>query len=245
MSIYLALGRRQLGKTTLVYSMARKCPARLILDPRGLIHSDGLRVSRLEDLELMMDRMSVTASTKKDALSEIIVTPDTNVQTMFDQCARHVKAWAQDFQHAPRATHRLMFVVDEARFFDLRESAAFEYVLRAAPPDLVNIAITAHRPVDIPTDIRAISDHWLMFRCTQEHDLKVIGERTTETVRDAVARLNPHEFIDWDDATATARPFKNPAAWYLPLRSTNAPEMTDPDILPAAEVGKVDKPKLF
>lgn len=239
--IYLALGRRQLGKTTLVYFMARKCPARIILDPRALIHSDGLRVSRIEDLDAAVDAIA----DESNPLHEVLITPDSNVQTMFDQASRHVKAWAQDFQHAPRSKRRLMFVIDEARFFDLRASPAFEYVLRAAPPDLVNVAITAHRPADIPTDIRAISDHWLMFRCTQEHDLKVIEERCTEQVRGQVAKLNPHEFIDWDDATATAHAFRNPAAWYVPLRSPGASEQVDLDILPPTDPGVVDKARLF
>jgi hypothetical protein len=239
--IYLALGRRQLGKTTLVYSMARKCPARIILDPRALIHSQGIRVSRMDDLDRTMEIMAEQPTT----ISEVIVTPDSNVQTMFDHCARYVKAWAQDFQHAPRATHRLMFIVDEARFFDLRASPAFEYVLRAAPPDLINVAITAHRPSDIPTDIRAISDHWLMFRCTQEHDLKVIGERCTEAVRNQVETLNPHEFIDWDDATATARAYKNPSAWYIPLRAPGAAETADLDVLPPSDPNSLDKSRLF
>lgn len=238
--IYLALGRRQLGKTTLVYSMARKCPARIVLDPRGLIHSDGLRVSRIAELDSAVEAIA----DERDPLSEVLITPDSNPQSMFDQASRHVKSWAQDFQHAPRATRRLMFVVDEARFFDLRESSAFEYVLRAAPPDLIHVAITAHRPTDIPTDIRAISDHWLMFRCTQEHDLKVIEERCTEAVRNSVAKLNPHEFIDWDDATATAKPYRNPAAWYVPLQSSG-PAQSDADMLPASDTDTVDMPRLF
>jgi len=239
--IYLALGRRQLGKTTLVYSMARKCPARIILDPRALIHSDGLRVSNARDLSAAVDAII----DERNSLQEVLITPDSNVQSMFNQASQHVKDWAIDFQHAPRATRRMMFVIDEARFFDLRESAAFEYVLRAAPPDLVNVAITAHRPADIPTDIRAISDHWLMFRCTQEHDLKVIGERCTDAVRNHVEKLNPHEFIDWDDATATAKAYRNPAAWYIPLRSPNAPDRLDLDILPPTDKDTLDTSRLF
>jgi hypothetical protein len=237
--IYLALGRRQLGKTTLAYSMALKCPARVILDPRALIHSSGVRVHSTQTLDFAIDQLA------DGTIAEILVTPDENVQALFDHTAQHVKRWAQDFQHQSRTSRRLMLLVDEARFFDLRASSAFEYVLRAAPPDLVNVMITAHRPADIPTDIRAISDHWLLFRCTQEHDLKVIGDRCGEHVREKVSRLLPHQFIDWDDATATSHVYTNPLRWYVPLRSKNAPSSEESEILPDPDPIVVDKTRLF
>lgn len=243
--IYLVLGRRQLGKTTLAYSMARKCPRRLIFDPRGQIHSDGLRVSDRALLAGAMDDMA----DPKDPIKEILVTPDQDVQGMFDACAREVKAWADDFAHAPRSARRLMFLIDEARLVKLLDSAAFEYVMRAAPPDLIQVAITAHRPADIPTDVRAISDHWLLFRCTQEHDLKVIRERCTESVCNQVAQLAPHQFIHWDDATAKAFAHREPGAWFVPLRSSAAPDGPGTPMLPeTAELpanAQLDTARLF
>lgn len=231
--MYLLLGRRRLGKTTLAYSMARKCPRRIIFDPRGQIFSEGLRVSTPGLLSEAIGDMS----DDKDPLTEIIVTPDHDVQAMFDQCAGHVKDWAKDYANASPRTSGLMFLIDEVRFVKLLDSPNFEYVMRAAPPELINIAITGHRPADIVTDVRAISDVWLMFRCTQEHDLKVIKERCGEYVATKVAALQPHEFIKWDDATATASEFKNPKAWYVPLR-LHPPAVTDDDedeVLPSGE----------
>ena len=226
--IYLCIGRRQLGKTTLAYSMARKCPARIIFDPRGLVASDGLRVQQTKDLDLAIDALA------ERRIEEIVITPDTNVQQMFNATAIHVKSWSQEFEHADRKQRALMFLIDEARFVDLHDSPGFEYIARAVPPDLVHIVLTAHRPIDIPTDVRAISDHWLMFRCTQEHDLKCIADRAGERVRAEVQALNPHEFIDWDDATATWKAYKDPSRWYVPLKS-QAKLGADPEFLPANE----------
>lgn len=235
--IYLFLGRRKLGKTTLALSMARKCPYRVLLDPRGLIHSGAPRVATADGVALAFDQM---VSAEDQHVTEVLVTPEHNVQDTFDYTAREVKAWSKQFEDPQ---HRLMFVVDEARFFDLIDSQAFEYVMRAASPELVHIAITAHRPVDIPTDVRAISDHWLLFRCTQEHDLKVISERCGDPVAERVSRLNPHEFVHWDDAVGTFAVFTDPTAWYVPL--SQKPLKEPPNLMPDGGTMPLDKRTLF
>lgn len=244
--MYLAIGRRRLGKTTLAYSMAKKCPYRVIFDPRGQIHSEGVRVHSPAALA----EVSPDMTHPKDPLTEIVVTPDANPQAMFDACAALVKDWGRDFQHKPPSTHRLMFLIDEVRFIDPMRSAAFEYVMRATPPDLIHVVITGHRPSDIKTDVRAISDHWLMFRCTQEHDLKVIRERCGDRVARHVSQLKPHQFIHWDDGATTAYSHVNPAAWFVPLRTSPPTADSDDDsMLPAAEpghpTGDVDSHRLF
>jgi len=239
--IYLYLGRRKLGKTTLALSMARKCPYRVMLDPRGLIHSGAPRVSDVDGVASAFDAMSNDDEHDETRrVREVLVTPEHDVQLVFDYTSREVKQWSKDW-HDPE--HRLMYVVDEARFFDLLDSPAFEYVMRAAPPELIHIAITAHRPVDIPTDVRAISDHWMLFRCTQEHDLKVIEERCGWAVRQEVSQLNPHEFVHWDDAIGTYRVYRDPAAWYVPLSVRSMPD--PPDLLPIGGSKPVDTETLF
>lgn len=249
--IALAIGRRLLGKTTLVYSMAIKCPYRVILDPRKLIHAGGVRVRSGDALDRAFDLMAdgtlvigngqIAPDGKGVPVNEILITPDQDVQAMFDAASQHVKQWSIEYEKA--IDRRLMFVVDEARFFELMKSPAFEYLLRAAPPDLIYIAITGHQPKDIPTAIRAIADHWLLFRITQEHDLAVIKERCGEDVAKAVAALKPHEFVDWDDAIGTARAFREPKAWYVALSQDDRKPV---EILPETGAdNRLDRERLF
>lgn len=230
--LYLDLGRRELGKTTLAYYLAQKCPYRVIFDPRGMIaiQGTGVRVTSIEGLKGIADQMD----DPKAPLTEIIVTPRTDVQATFDACARLVESWAQDY---PNKAHAIMFVVDEARFVNLQESAAFGWILRAAPRDLCHVIITAHRPADIPTDVRAIADHWLLFRFAQEHDLKVIGERCGTKVAGEVSRLKPYQYVHWDDGVGKASTNLNSAGWFVPLR---APSERADTILPASAVDKRD-----
>jgi len=233
--IWLVLGRRQLGKTTLAYSMALKCANRIILDPRGLIRgTGGVRVGQRAQFDQAIEMLHAKE------LREIIVTPEGDLDRMFSATAVAVKAWNRDHATSARDDKRLMWLIDEARFFDksLAKSEAFKFLLRASERDLVHIVLTAHRPADIPTDVRAISDHWIMFRTTQEHDLKVIDDRCGPKVRDLVANLNPHEFVQWDDAGGTVRAFREPARWFVALDQGHGQAQLgpDPEMLPGPGV---------
>lgn len=227
--IYLAIGRRGLGKTTLVYSMARKCPRRIVIDPRGLITSpDARRVTTIEAFDVAL----------VSGVPEIVVTPYDDLQGTFDAVANRVRAICRT-----SVTDRLMFIVDEARFFRLMDSSAFEYVLRAAPPESVHVAITCHRPLDIPTDIRAIADHWLVFKLTQEHDLRVIDGRCGGLVKRHVAALAPYEYVHWNDGTQEFAVNKHPEGWFVPLRTAGPqPEEILPEL---PENSGIDSDKLF
>lgn len=237
MSTNLAIGRRLLGKTTLAYSMARKCEFRIILDPRDQIQSDGYRVREDAMLDQALDLMTI----EEPAFNELLVTPDRNVQGMFDATCAHVRQWAKEFHGQPK--RRLAFIVDEARFYSLMDSDAFEWILRAAPPNEVHLILTAHQPKDFPTAIRAIADRWMVFRMTQETDLAVVRERCGIEVAEAVKQLKPHQFIDWNDATGEARAYRDPAAWFVPLRAGSGETS---EILPEPpENSKVDGNKLF
>lgn len=232
--LYLDLGRRELGKTTLAVFMAQRVPFRIILDPRGMVSTDiGRRVRTREELTVAIDAMI------EQECHEIIVTPLRDIPGMFEQVCAYVYAWSQDFPVKSRA---LAFVIDEARIVNnarrpgdrtaahvLETSDAFDAVLRLTPRELIHTIVTAHRPADIPTDIRAIADQWLLFRATQEHDLKVIRERTNEAVVSHVMQLQPHQFVKWNDATSTWQIYANPAVWFVRLRP--AYEASD-DVLP-------------
>jgi hypothetical protein len=205
--IYIAIGRRRLGKTTLTCYMASRVAHRVMFDPRGLIDST-MRVRSADQLRTLM---AVDLSRTDERLREVVITPEANIQDTFDVTARYVKVWSKT------RSEPLFFLVDEARFIKMMDSPAFEYLVRASNPNQIHIAITAHRPADIPTDIRAISDHWLLFRSTQEHDLKVIEDRCGVAVRRRVMQLKPHEFVHWNDAEGTWSANTNPSSWYVPL----------------------------
>jgi hypothetical protein len=207
--------------------MARKVPYRVIFDPRGLIDSTAPVVTTpLQMADVLRDR--------DVAPNEIIITPDDRLQETFEAAARYVKTWSRVDDRS------LFFLVDECRFIDLRSSSAFEYIMRAAPPDRIHIGLTAHRPADVPTDVRAISDHWLLFRSTQEHDLKVIEERCGLQVRRRVMQLKPHQFVHWNDAAGLWAANTTPHSWFVPL---GRPQREAEDILP--ETDSIDSTRLL
>lgn len=224
--IYLDLGRRELGKTTLLVYMAQRAPFRLYLDPRRMIRTEtGVRVSTPEELREGIERMI------EGELHEVIVTPRVNIPAMFESVCACVFAWAEDFPTADRA---LALGLDEARIINnarrpgeragahvLETSDVFDQVLRLTPRELIHVIITAHRPQDIPTDIRAIADRWLLFRTTQEHDLKVIEDRCGRACALAVEHLEPFQFVEWNDARGTMQRHSDPKVWFVPLRSAH------------------------
>lgn len=225
--IYLLLGRRELGKTTLAIYMARKVPYQVIFDPRGLCTpTTGARVTTPDELASAIRAMQHETA----PIKELIVTPRDDVQEMFDGTAGFVKYWAETY---PRTDHAMAFVVDEARFVDLKRSRAFGWVTRASPRDLFHVIVTAHRPTDVPTDLRAIADHWYLFRCSQEHDLDAIEERCGTRAAGTVSRLEPHHFLHWDDSIGAYTVNKTPQSWKIELRSPSTP---GPNLTPAGEV---------
>lgn len=231
--IYVLNGRREVGKTTLALYLASRVPTRVIFDPRGLVPASD-RALTANDVADQFTRMREANPTRS-----IVVTPDSDVKGLFEYTARECKEWARD------AEGPIAFVVDEVRFIDT-ESPALDWLLRCAARSEVTIIFTAHRPSDLPPDIRAIADYWCLFTITQEHDLKVIRERCSDEVAARVQRLKSREFLTWDDTTGTFREYRDPSQWFVKLatdkdvRSTRA-ALAD---LHASETD-VDTSKLF
>jgi hypothetical protein len=207
--IFLIIGRRDQGKTTLAYHMAHKAPTRLVFDPRMMI--DRPSALRVRDTAMLTAAVDEAFFDHED---EIVFSPeDDDLQAAFDAFAREVKRWCLDTP----ARRQLAVVVDEAAFVDLR-SGPFQWVIRCCPRSLVNVFVTAHRPADIAVIVRGLADHWLIFPTTQEHDLDVIRERCSPATADAVVKLNDREFAHWDDTRATLRVNRRPDSWYIPLK---------------------------
>lgn len=207
--IYLFLGRREQGKTTLArYIVSQRTP-RVIIDPRGLIPvPDGRRVTTADDLHVATDMLI------NGQLSEIVVTPYGLVQPLFEE----TMVWCQGFVQA-NPTQEFGLLVDELRFVDA-DTPAFDWLLRCTRRDLTTIGMTAHRPTDVPVNVRAITDVWCVFRVAQEHDVKVLAERCSPDAAEATRTLDTHHFVIWDDTTGVMKIHKNPETWRSNLTIT-------------------------
>jgi predicted transcriptional regulator len=208
--IYLVIGRRERGKTTRAYSLARKVRKRVIIDPRRMIQR--------ADVEIVHKSMELRAALSDlyldDAMNEVVFQPeDDDLEVAFARFITAIKEWV--IAH-PRTA--LAVVIDECSFFDLGDYR-FQWLIKCTPRETVHIIITAHRPSDIPTGVRAIADHWLIFATTQEHDLKAIEQRSgSPRVVAAVRTLKDREYVHWNDAKGQHGIERDASAWYFAMR---------------------------
>ena len=217
--IILDIGRRGQGKTTLALYLARKSARRFVFDPRGLVEQtpgDRLKTSSPTLIAQGVDRVV------EGQIPELVITPILEPQTAFNALINELYEW---LKRDPKASFAL--VIDELRFLPDLETPQFEWLLRCSQPDRVHVILTCHRPADIPVNVRAIADQWLIFRVTQEHDLKVIAERSQRAAA-AARHLNKREFVAWDDASGEFKVFRRPDQWFVPLGVTVA-TLDDPE----------------
>jgi hypothetical protein len=207
--IYLVFGRREQGKTTLAYWMARRAGPRLIFDPRGLIRLRSTVTHRI-DLREAADEL------RAGERAEVVYTPyEDDLATAFTRFCGLARRWVFDDPRRPLAV-----LVDEVAFVST-DDLAFQWLLRCSSRSIVHVFVTGHRPVDVRPNVRAIADHWLLFAMRQEHDLQVLDERcSVEAVRE-VRTLQPRQFVQWDDTQARHKVFKNPQEWYIDLDPHN------------------------
>jgi hypothetical protein len=201
--IILCIGRREQGKTTLGYFLAKRYPTRVIFDPRESFFTSPVVTFDAAGLYDLLDNES-----------EIIVKPEAYYPENFALVCDELRAWVRDNRE-----EEFSFLVDEA--YDVKTPdnmpASLDWLMRKTKRKQCRIIFTAHRPVDIATDIRALSDNWLIFQTTQEHDLRIITERCGPEVAEEVQVLKEREFIDWNDSLGTWKKFSDPHAWYVSL----------------------------
>jgi len=225
--IYLLIGRRERGKTTLAYSMARKVQKRVIIDARRMIKRvDVEHVYRRSEIhpalhDLVTDR----------AVNEVVYQPiDDDLDHAFEGFITAVKHRVISSPDVP-----LAIMIDEASFYNLEDSR-FQWLAKCTQRDRVHILITAHRPADIPTSVRAIADHWCIFATTQEHDLKTIEQRAgSPRVPDAVRRLKDRDYVHWDDSKGAMQTCTDPTGWYVALNTIETKPRADAIIAEAAD----------
>ena len=181
--IYVITGRRELGKTTLARYLAAKRTPQLVIDPR----------TQWPELDgtVTVEAVDWRALAWLEEGRSVIVQP-RDLDESITVAADVAEAYVQVDRERP-----LSLVLDEAKLYDTR---AFGWLMRCSNRRTVNVILTAHRPQDIPTDVRAILDTWCVFRTTQQHDLAALGERTSERFAAMASQLPAHHFVAWDDA---------------------------------------------
>ena len=207
--IYICIGRRELGKTTLAYSMLSKLPKRAIIDARRMIHQPGADYSydATDAVEALHEMM------QEPLAHECIYQPhEDDLEGAFVTWTKALKGIVID-----RPDVHTGILVDEASFYNL-ETSTFQWLAKCALRDYTHIIITAHQPKDIPTSIRAIADHWFIFYTSQKTDIDAIEAKSSEAARE-VKRLTGRSFVHWDDAHARLQINSTPSTWYVPLNN--------------------------
>jgi len=225
--IYLCIGRRELGKTTLAYYMARKLDKRAIIDARRMVRQGHIRIEYAHSANDADE--SLFAMVDDNECDEVIYQPhEDDLQQGFDVWTGTLKRIVIDHPQ-----QHLAVLVDEASFYNL-DTPTFQWLAKCALRDYVHIIITAHQPKDIPTSIRAIADHWFIFRTTQKTDLDKIAEKSPEAAREA-ERLTDRSFVWWDDTRAVVSFNRKPASWFIALQ---ARQPSSVQVTPDAERAK-------
>jgi hypothetical protein len=208
--IYVIIGRREKGKTTLADRMLKALSLRFVIDARRMInqrdpsiiyenYADGAREAIYEAVE------------SGGLYNEVIYQPhEDDLQGAFNTWVVTLKAIA--IEHPKR---QIGILVDEASFYSLNDPA-FQWLAKCTPREYVHIFITAHRPTDIPPRIRAIADHWFVFHMTERSDIEHLAEKS-EAIADAASKLHDRGYVHWNDTNATMQINMNAASWFIRL----------------------------
>lgn len=205
--IYLCIGRRELGKTTLAYRMLRSLRRRYVLDARRMIVQRG---DEIETATTITDATESMYAVIEGSLHESIYQPSESPGVAFVEWANVLRDLVLAY---PRA--EIGVLVDEASFYDL-DDESFQWIVKCAPRSKVHVIITAHQPKDIPTSIRSIADHWFIFRTTQKTDLDRIEEKSPDAA-DMVRSLDGRDYVHWDDAKAHLTVNRYSSNWFIAL----------------------------
>jgi hypothetical protein len=208
--IYLVLGRRELGKTTLADYMIKSVAKRVVIDPRRMIRQRDRRIEYVSTVEEFEDATFEMMTTESN-VHEVVYQPiEDDLEISFVRWTRAIKRAIMAFPN-----QQIGVLVDEASFYNLN-APTFQWLLKCVPRDQAYIVITAHQPKDVPTNVRAIADHWFMFRMTQQTDLDKVSEKSPEAATLAKT-LRDRAFVHWDDTTARLSVNARSSSWYVPL----------------------------
>jgi hypothetical protein len=202
----LIIGRRELGKTTLAVSLCRHFSTRVIFDPRHMIKTSPIILYETSQVRGVLYELL-------NEQAEIIVRPNFDVDETFDAMCGEIYRWLKDNPGEP-----FCLLIDEVRFLEAPEqNSFFDHIVRCVPRSDVTVVLTCHRLVDLATDLRAISDYWLIFRLTLAADMDRVRERCGEEVAVAVENLNPFEYVIWDDSKGVWKIRTDKETWKVDL----------------------------
>lgn len=205
--VIVIIGFTGMGKSTLAEYLARRSDTRVIFDPRSQFHTTSDILPDANELYEMLDNRY-----------EIIVQPGRgcDVAESFDSMCSVIADWIED---NPR--ERICIVCDEARLIGLDSKSAslnFDWIIRSAREGSpIDVIITCHRPVDVSTNIRAISNRIVLFRAMLPNDLATIEEQCGEQVTGEVRKLLDREFITWNNSRQQWRKISDSQQWYIKL----------------------------
>lgn len=204
--IYVITGRRELGKTTLARYLAHKRTPQFVIDPRAqwpMIEGD--------QAPIVTDVADWRILAHLEAGFSVVLQP-RNLDDAIATAAEIAEAYVSRDRG-----RELSLVLDESKLYE-KYLASFGWVMRCCDRQRVNVILTAHRPQDVSTDVRAILDTWCIFRTTQAHDLQAIAERTSDRTALLASQLEPRHFVAWDDAAVEKNLsiHKRPELWREP-----------------------------
>ena len=218
--ISLCIGRMGQGKSTVAYDIALKSDTRVIVDPREQFHTTS---DVIPDGAALYDML--------DNREEIIVRPYLDLEDSFTSAMDETSLWIRN-----NPGEKLAVLADEARILKLTDTEyqSFDWIVRSAGRENLDVIITAHRPSDIPVNIRAIAHYWFIFHTTQEHDLKVISERAGDDAGEAVRHLHDRQIVVWNDSIGQWRIHSDPKSWYHDLSKITPKRFPQTNVYPFA-----------
>ncbi len=172
-------------------------------------HSD--RVEYVTDVQSAGD--AINGMMFENESDEVIYQPrEDDIEAVFVEWTRSLK---RAVIAAPEK--ELAIFIDEASFYNLT-TPTFQWLAKCSLRDYTHIIITAHQPKDIPTNIRAIADHWFIFYTTQETDLAKIAEKSPEAAKTAKT-LRERAYVHWDDTKANLAINPVASSWFIALQT--------------------------
>lgn len=195
------------GKSTLALKVARRSQTRLIFDPRGQFETTSDILPDAGGLYELLDERY-----------EMIVRPGrgSEVEENFDETCHVLADWIEDNPH-----ENVCLLVDEGRLVGLDSKSTslhFDWILRSAREGSpIDVVITCHRPVDLSTNIRAISNRLVFFRVMLPNDLGQIEEQCGPEVTAQVKNLLDKQFVTWNNSRQQWRKVTDTSSWYVRL----------------------------
>lgn len=210
------IGFMEMGKSTLAYKVAERDTTRVIFDPRNQYNTTDDVIPDAGGLYELLDERY-----------EVIVRPGRGeaVEQCFDEVCAVVANWIEDNPGEP-----IVLLADEARIIGLQQknvSLHFDWILRSARErSPISVIITCHRPVDIHTDIRAISHRLVFFRVTLPNDLDAIEEQCGPVVTQEVQKLLDRHFVVWNNSRQQWKKVTDTSSWYTRIERVNVTAST-------------------